>query len=306
MLQRFSSVNRLKHAALDAIEANVMVADKNLNILYLNKSVERLLKSSEEDLRRELPGFSVAGLVGANIDVFHKNPSHQRTMLAQLRQQHRATISIGSHQYDLVVTPLKKGEEVTGFAVEWADAKERLMNLDYSAQIAAIGRSQAIIEFTPTGEIMSANANFLNLMGYRMEEIKGKMHSIFVEPEYAKSSDYAAFWSDLSGGRYKASEFRRLTKSGKTVVISGSYNPILDEQGRVTKVVKFANDVTERESTVRALGDALTRLCDGDFGFQLEQKFAPEFEQLRADLNRSFRQLNDTFTEISNLSLIHI
>lgn len=300
MLKFLKSASSLQLEALNAIEANVMIADKDLNILYMNNAVERLLKTTEDDLRKELPRFSVATLVGSNIDVFHKNPSHQRNMLAALKQQHRATIAIGPHKFDLIVTPLKKGEQVAGFVVEWSNAKERLMNLDYAAQIAAIGRSQAIIEFTPTGEIISANSNFLNLMGYRLEEIQGRQHSLFVESSYASSPDYAAFWRDLAEGRHKASEFRRVAKDGSIVVISGSYNPIIDERGRVTKVVKFANDVTERVNTVGALGKALTRLCAGDFGFQLEEKFAPEFEQLRADLNRSVRQLNDTFVDISN------
>ncbi|MBB4066165.1 methyl-accepting chemotaxis protein [Gellertiella hungarica] len=289
----------LKLEALQAIQANVMIADRDLNITFMNEAVIELLKDVEADLRKELPHFSVDGLIGSNIDVFHKNPGHQRKMLAALSARHEATITIGPHVFDLIVTPLKRRGTVTGFVVEWSNARERLLNLDYAAQIAAIGRSQAIIEFTPTGEIISANANFLNLMGYTLDEIRGRPHRLFVERDYGESAEYAAFWAGLAAGQYRASEFRRLTKDGSIVVISGSYNPIFDQNGKVVKVVKFANDVTRRVNTVNALGDALTRLCAGDFGFQLEEKFAPEFEQLREDLNRSVRQLNDTFVEIS-------
>jgi methyl-accepting chemotaxis protein len=220
-------------------------------------------------------------------------------MLAALTKTHNATIRVGSRVFDLVVTPLKKGSKVTGFVVEWSDAKARLLNMDYTAQIAAISRSQAIIEFTPEGEIMTANANFLTLMGYSLDELKGRNHSIFVDRAYAQSDAYGAFWRDLREGRYQAAEFRRVTKQGREVIISASYNPILDHNGKVIKVVKFATDVTQRVQTVSVLGEALKKLCSGNFGFQLATPFSPEFEELRHDLNRSVSQLCDTFLDIS-------
>jgi len=288
-----------KTLALDALQANVMVADANLNITYMNPAVMELLKEAESDLKKELPKFSVASLIGSNIDVFHKNPSHQRNMLAALKNRHSATITVGNRVFDLLVTPLKQGAKTVGFVVEWADAKARLLNVDYAAQIAAISRSQAIIEFTVDGAIMGANENFLNLMGYSLPELIGKNHSMFVERDYATSNDYKAFWQALREGRYQSSEFKRVTKAGKEVIISASYNPILDIHGKVVKVVKFATDVTARVRTVSSLGEALKRLCSGDFGFQLTEPFSAEFEFLRHDLNRSVSQLRDTFQEIS-------
>ncbi len=288
-----------KTLALDALQANVMVADANLNITYMNPAVMELLKEAESDLKKELPKFSVASLIGSNIDVFHKNPSHQRNMLAALKNRHSATITVGNRVFDLLVTPLKQGAKTVGFVVEWADAKARLLNVDYAAQIAAISRSQAIIEFSVDGTIMGANENFLNLMGYSLSELIGKHHSMFVERDYATSNDYKAFWQALREGRYQSSEFKRVTKAGKEVIISASYNPILDIHGKVVKVVKFATDVTARVRTVSSLGEALKRLCSGDFGFQLTEPFSAEFEFLRHDLNRSVSQLRDTFQEIS-------
>jgi methyl-accepting chemotaxis protein len=285
--------------ALEALQANVMVADAKLNIVYMNAAVMELLKEAEADLKKELPRFSVATLIGSNIDVFHKNPAHQRHMLAALKQRHNATITVGGRIFDLLVTPLKRGTKIAGYAVEWADAKARLLNVDYAAQIAAIGRSQAIIEFSVDGRIMSANENFTRLMGYSLAEIVGQSHSMFVEKAYAGSSQYREFWDKLRSGQYQAAEFRRVTKSGREVIISASYNPILDINGKVVKVVKFASDVTDRVKTVSSLGDALKRLCSGDFAFQLNEPFAAEFEFLRHDLNRSVSQLCDTFRDIS-------
>ena len=219
-------------------------------------------------------------------------------MLAALKQRRSATITVGTRVFDLLVTPLKQGAKTVGFVVEWADAKARLLNLDYTAQIAAIGRAQAIIEFTVDGQIVSANENFTKLMGYTQSEIIGRHHSIFVDKTHQSSEEYKTFWAALREGRYQAAEFKRFTKSGKEVIISASYNPILDINGKVVKVVKFATDVTSQVQTVSSLGDALKRLCSGDFGFVLTEPFAPEFEFLRHDLNRSVSQLCDTFKEI--------
>ncbi len=294
-----NSGNAAKMLALDALQANVMVADAKLNIRYMNPAVVDLLKEAESDLKKELPKFSVASLIGSNIDVFHKNPSHQRNMLAALKNRHSATITVGNRVFDLLVTPLQQGAKTVGFVVEWADAKARLLNVDYTAQIAAISRSQAIIEFSVDGKIISANQNFVTLMGYSLSEIIGQHHSMFVEKDHASGEEYKKFWQTLRDGQYIAAEFRRTTKAGREVILAASYNPILDINGKVVKVVKFATDVTARVRTVSSLGDALKRLCSGDFAFQLTDPFATEFEFLRHDLNRSVAQLCDTFREIS-------
>ncbi|MBK1837970.1 PAS domain-containing methyl-accepting chemotaxis protein [Azospirillum sp. YIM B02556] len=251
-----------KMAALDALRAKVMVADVDLNIVHVNPAVAALLREVEGDLRKELPRLDVNRLVGSNIDVFHKNPSHQRTMLAALTKPYGATIKVGGHQFDLLVTPLTEGAERIGFVVEWADAGERLQNLDYASQMAAISRSQAVIEFTTDGVITKANDNFLKVMGYRLDEVVGKHHSMFVESAYRDSSEYARFWDTLRRGEFQAAQYKRIAKSGKPVWIEGAYNPILDEKGRVIKVVKFAVDVTAQV----ALLNNLKIMIDKNFG----------------------------------------
>lgn len=110
--------------------------------------------------------------------------------------------------------------------------------------IQALGRSQAIIEFKPDGTILDANDNFLSVMGYSLEEIKNKHHSMFVEPSYAASAEYQSFWSDLARGEFKSDEFMRVTKTGDVVWIQASYNPVLDQKGNIYRVVKTASDIT--------------------------------------------------------------
>lgn len=231
-------------AALDALHANVMLADASFRITYMNPSVEQLMREAEAEIRRELPNFSVDRLIGSKLDVFHKSPVYDLNMLAALTRPHATTIEVGSRKFDLRITPMLRGPGTKGYTIEWTDAKERLLSLDHIAQIRAIGRSQAIIQFRPDGTIIDANDNFLKALGYTLPEIQGQHHSIFVDPREVRTPEYALFWQRLAAGEYQASDFKRYAKDGKLVWIEASYNPIIDERGRVTKVVKFATDLT--------------------------------------------------------------
>lgn len=248
MFRRKSNSDGLATLAAQAMSAKIMVADENFNIVFMNEAVTSMLREAEADLRKELPNFNVATLIGTNIDIFHKNPSHQRRMLEGLNSVHRATIKVGSWTFDLVATPLKdvRGRRA-GTAVEWADATVRLQNLNYAAQSAAASRAQAVIEFNMDGTIITANENFLAAVGYSLNEIQGKHHSMFVESSQRESAAYREFWSKLNRGEYEAAEYKRVGKGGKEVWILASYNPVLDEKGKPFKVVKFATDVTAQK-----------------------------------------------------------
>ncbi|MBT9371089.1 methyl-accepting chemotaxis protein [Rhizobium sp. CSW-27] len=299
MLDLMNKSNRARMRALENVSANIMIADPQLKIRYMNQSVRALLQEAEADLKKELPSFSVSTLVGATIDVFHKNPQHQRNMLARLQSQHKATIWIGKRAFDLTVTPLKEGSNLIGFAVEWFDANARLQNVDFHNQMAAISRVQAVIEFTPQGKVVTANENFCKVFGYRLDEIQGKDHAMFVEPAYAASPAYKHFWAELNEGRFQAAEFTRISKSGKPVYISASYNPIFDSNGKVTKVVKFATDVTDRVKAVGRIGQGLKKLAEGDLSCSIDKPFAPDFEPLRENFNEALRQLGATLRAVA-------
>ena len=247
--------------AMDAVTANIMVADENLNIVYMNKAVTSLLQEAEADIKTDLPRFSVSALIGSNIDVFHKNPGHQRKLLEALATTHKATISIGGRTFDLVATPLKgEGKDRIGTVVEWADASLRIQNLSFAAQSNAISRAQAVIEFNMDGTIVTANENFLNAVGYSLDEIKGKHHSLFVEPAMRDSSVYQEFWAKLRRGEFDAAEYKRIGKGGREVWILASYNPVFDEKGKPFKVIKFATDVTEQKLKTADLAGQLAAI----------------------------------------------
>jgi methyl-accepting chemotaxis protein len=231
--------------ALDALGVNVMIADAQYNIVYMNKAIVTFLRSAEKDLQKELPNFNVDKLIGSNIDIFHKNPAHQRQMLERLSSTYKTSVRVGKLVFGLAVNPLfdDEGKRIAT-VVEWSDAEQ----LDYAGQVKAISKSQAVIEFNMDGTIITANENFLNCMGYSLSEVQGKHHSMFVEADYRASSEYRQFWEALNRGEYQAAQFKRIGRGGKEVWIEASYNPILDLAGKPFKVVKYATDLSQRKA----------------------------------------------------------
>ncbi|MBB6146574.1 methyl-accepting chemotaxis protein [Silvibacterium bohemicum] len=113
-----------------------------------------------------------------------------------------------------------------------------------AAMVAALNRVQAVIEFALDGTILTANENFLTVMGYTLDEIRGRHHSMFVDDATRSSSQYREFWLTLNRGEFNAGEYKRVGRDGREVWIQASYNPILDHSGKPVKVVKFATDIT--------------------------------------------------------------
>ena len=173
---------------------------------------------------------------------------------------------------------------------------------DYQGQITAIGKSQAVIEFDLDGTIQTANENFLSAMGYSIEEIEGKNHSMFVTPDYARSADYKLFWEKLRRGEYQTAEYLRIGKGGKEVWIQASYNPILDLNGKPYKVVKFATDITGRKHAMQVLSTSLDLLAKGDLNAHVEDPFIAEFEGVRAALNQTVDRLIDIVGRLKQTS----
>jgi methyl-accepting chemotaxis protein len=130
---------------------------------------------------------------------------------------------------------------------------EKLRNAGFEGQLEAINKVQAVIEFKLDGTVVHANPNFLATLGYRMDEIAGRHHSMFLAAGEADTAAYRAFWEKLRRGEFEAGQFRRVGKGGREVWIQASYNPILDAAGRPVKVVKFATDITEQVMLARGM-----------------------------------------------------
>ncbi|MDB5577604.1 MAG: methyl-accepting chemotaxis protein, partial [Bradyrhizobium sp.] len=115
------------------------------------------------------------------------------------------------------------------------------------AQADAISRSQAVIEFNLDGTIVTANDNFLKVLGYTLEEIQGKHHSMFVDAATRDSVAYREFWGNLNRGEFQAAQYKRIAKGGREVWIQASYNPVMDKHGKPIRVIKFATDITAQK-----------------------------------------------------------
>ncbi|TGL99621.1 methyl-accepting chemotaxis protein [Leptospira jelokensis] len=232
--------------ALYSVSTNVMISDLNLDVVYMNKSIHKMFSNSESDIQKQIRNFSLKNLMGSNIDSYHKDPSHQRKLLGTFTSEHKTSIIIGNREFNLIANPIltDKGERL-GSVVEWADVTES------NAHARAVDRSQAMIEFKMDGTILTANENFLTLMGYSLAEIKGQHHRMFVESKEANSEEYRQFWVSLNRGEFQTAEYKRIGKNGKEVWLQATYTPILDANGVPIKVMKFATDITENKKQIR-------------------------------------------------------
>jgi len=154
-----------------------------------------------------------------------------------------------------------KPYKVVKFAFDITQQKMR--SADYEGQIRAIHKSQAVIEFDLDGKVLTANENFLAVLGYPLEEVRGQHHGMFVDAAYRGSPEYREFWNALRHGEYQAGEFKRVGKSGQVVWIQASYNPIYGADGELMKVVKFATDVTAQVEDRIRRGE-IQKGIDGD------------------------------------------
>lgn len=177
--------------------------------------------------------------------------------------------------------------------------KTKMDGLDSAAKLAAVSRAQASIEFSPNGEILTANENFLVALGYQLNEIVGKHHRMFIEEAEASSQRYQDFWNRLRMGEYVADEFMRVGKGGRHVHIQASYNPVFDPSGRVIKVVKFATDVTARVENVERLASGLTRFAEGDLSQTINHPFISSLERLRTDYNSASVKLKHAMSTVA-------
>lgn len=162
--------------------------------------------------------------------------------------------------YAPVMDEIGRVTKVVKIATDITAAKVESINNE--RQLDEANRNQAVIEFDSEGIILSANQNFLDCVGYSLPEIKGKHHSMFVESEYARSSEYAQFWADLNGGRFQTNDFKRIGKGGREIWIQATYNPRFDASGNVTRVIKFATDITTKKAAEENLNKTLTLVAE--------------------------------------------
>jgi len=244
--ERHEVIDGHARRALENMSVAVMMVDRDCVITEANQATKDLLARHAAAFRKVWPNFDPAKIVGMCIDSFHRDPGHQRRMLSDLSKlPHRTDINIGDLKFALNVSARFDADGAhDGNIMEWRDVTELRT---HQGQLAAIDRVQAVIEFGLDGKVLHANQNFLTLLGYTLDEIRGQHHSLFVDPVYRASPEYRMFWDRLGRGEYDAGIYKRIGKGGREVWIQASYNPILDLSGKPFKVVKYATDITEQK-----------------------------------------------------------
>ncbi|RKJ87790.1 PAS domain S-box protein [Aeromonas veronii] len=218
------------------------------------------------DLFLNVVGFSAPEVIGQHHRIFcdklYAQSRDYQQFWADLKQGRSRTgvfqrFNKGGEAIWLEATyfPVKLRGVVTKVIKIAADITEHhLQLLSQQAVVTALGRSLAVIEFTPGGEVIAANGNFLHTMGYTLAQVQGKHHRIFCDDQFYR--DQPHFWDELGRGQFKSGLFCRQNSHGSKVWLEATYNPILDDNRRVVKVIKFASDITERINKSDAVREA--------------------------------------------------
>ena len=235
----------------DATPMAVMYADDSGVVRYVSPGAFKALAAVERELSvrpRDIVGSKLGAL--------------DRSLGTVWGDGGTVEVRYGQQTFEVTCSNVNDGGVSAGTMLTWTNVSARRAAdtelEDLRGRTAALDKSQAVIEFDLSGNVLTANQNFLATLGYSLDEIKGRHHRMFVDPAYAASNDYASLWSELAGGQFRHGEFRRFAKGGREVWIQASYNPVKDAAGRITKVVKFATDITA------------TKLRNADYQGQIE------------------------------------
>lgn len=292
-------------------DAKAMMSAMGKSQAIIEFEVDGTIITANENFCKAL-GYQLSEIVGKHhrtfVDPVEANSQDYRDFWARLaegkfdRRQYKRLAKDGREIWiEASYNPVfRNGKlyKIVKFATDITEQK--LQAAEERGKLEALSRAQAVIEFLPNGEIITANENFLRTLGYDLSEIRGKHHSMFCDPAYVRTDDYRLFWKKLADGEFQADEFKRFGKGGKPVYIQASYNPIFDMSGKVFKVVKFATDVSERVRNVEQLAEALQHLSSGDLTQELRSPFLPALEKLRLDFNEASAKLRNTLRTISH------
>ncbi|MFA5950335.1 MAG: PAS domain-containing methyl-accepting chemotaxis protein [Hyphomicrobium sp.] len=244
----FSSKSSEAAAKLAALDKSQAVIEFSMDGIVVAANVNFL----------KAVGYNLSEVLGQHHKLFvtqeeRNSPAYQQFWAALSRGEFQAAeykrIGKGGKEiwlqatYNPIIGSNGKPFKVVKFCTDITERK--LQNADYEGQLAAINKSQAVIQFNLDGTVISANANFLNATGYTAEEVRGRHHRMFVDERESNSAAYQQFWAALGRGEFQAAEYKRIGKGGKVVWLQATYNPIFDPSGKPYKVVKFCTDITK-------------------------------------------------------------
>ncbi|RZT10544.1 methyl-accepting chemotaxis sensory transducer with Pas/Pac sensor [Duganella sp. CF402] len=300
------------HAALNRVQA-VIEFDLEGKILHANDNFLRVL------------GYSLAEVQGQHHSMFCEpefaaSPAYKqfwgRLAKGEFEQGEYKRVAKDGREiwiqasYNPVMDADGKPYKVIKFATDITT--NRLRNAEYEGKVSAISKAQAVIEFDMQGHVLIANDNFLEVMGYYLDDIKGEHHRIFCDPEYAASAEYKRFWQKLNRGEFDSGRYKRVGNNKKTVWIQATYNPILDLSGKPYKIVKYASDITDQvalEESVAAkassdgekisrLLDSVARAANGDLTSNVVVDGNEPLDQLAEGISKMIADLRKVISDV--------
>ncbi|MEI7669258.1 MAG: PAS domain-containing protein, partial [Pseudomonadota bacterium] len=306
-----SQIEQRRTTAILSLVANetdnsVIITDTNERIEYVNPGFSKMTGYTFEEVKGKRPGELLQGKL--------TDPKTKKDIHAAVTAQkpfYTKILNYGksgeSYWVSLAINPVfgKDGKVERFISIQSNVNATKEKALESSMQLDAISRSQAVIEFNMDGTIITANKNFLDVLGYSLDEVKGKHHRMFVESAYAQSGDYHQFWDTLNRGEYVSQEFKRIGKAGKEVYIQASYNPIFDISGKPVKVIKFATDITamvtariENEHGIAESVKILSGVAAGDLTQKMELEYKGTFKEIKQSVNATVDRLYDMVQQI--------
>jgi methyl-accepting chemotaxis protein len=300
------------HAALNRVQA-VIEFDMEGKILHANDNFLRVL------------GYSLAEVQGRHHSMFcppeyAASPAYKQFWagLAAGEFEHGEFKRVAKNgreiwinaSYNPVMDSDGRPYKVIKFATDITD--NRLRSAEYEGKVSAIDKAQAVIEFDMQGHVLNANDNFLNVMGYYLDDIKGEHHRMFVDPDFAASAEYKRFWQKLNRGEFDSGRYKRLGNNKKSIWIQATYNPILDLNGKPYKIVKYASDITaqvELEESVAAksksdgekisrLLDSVARAANGDLTSKIVVEGDEPLDQLAEGISKMIADLRKVISDV--------
>ncbi|MEM9742367.1 MAG: PAS domain S-box protein [Pseudomonadota bacterium] len=285
---------------------SVVITDAFGRVEYVNPGFEKMTGHTLDEVRGKSPG-----------DVLQGELTDKETVARigqRLTAQEPTYEEIVNYRKDgtpywisLSIDPVfdSEGQLERFIAIQALIDDTKREQLESQYKLDAISLAQAVIEFEPDGTILAANENFCAATGYRLEEIQGRHHSMFCDNEFAQSAEYQGMWPRLASGEPISGKFERVRKDGSVLWLNAFYNPILNEYGKVSKIVKFASDVTELE-TERVMVDAVLKeasrvmgnVASGNLTDEVSGQYANECLMLQESINKGLTQLRETLAQV--------
>ncbi|SDT39705.1 methyl-accepting chemotaxis sensory transducer with Pas/Pac sensor [Pseudomonas prosekii] len=296
-------------------EANAKLAAVSRSMAMIEFSPEGIVLDANEHFCATM-GYSVEEVRGKHHRIFCEEAFYRSEEYARLwRDLARGEPVSGTFQrlnragreiwleasYMPVYGPDRQVKSVIKVA---SDISDRIyQEHENESMLAAIGRSMAVIEFTPDGRVITANENFLKTMHYSLNEVVGQHHSLFCHRAEAESPQYKAFWASLNRGEYHSHRFERKDKYGHTVYLEASYNPLFDSRGRLYKVVKFASDITNQVTTLQSAAEsAHSTSVQNDACAQKGSQVVQQTVQIIQDISRDLNEAAVSIDAVSKQS----